>query len=123
MTRKPEPITTLESNPMGYTITTEPHRIAALDGTGRAICGAFQPEGHDYWKLYVTRLVTEITGLTTPPHIEHFWNDHGGTIVRRWVEMVAALYCLAAQQDRCAYPQLTGIAHEEPLRINGQSKP
>jgi len=94
-----------EVNPMGYTITTESHRITALDHDGRAICGAFQPEGHDYWSLYVTRLVTEATGLTTPPHREHFWNDHGGNIVARWVELVAALYCLAMQQDRCAYPQ------------------
>ena len=105
MTSK-QPTPTRETNPMGYTITIEPHRITALDGTGRAICGAFQPEGHEYWSLYVTKSITELTGLATPPHREHFYNDIGGLIVHKWVETLAALYCLAAQQDRCAYPQL-----------------
>jgi len=85
---------------MTYTITETPTRVAALDSDGIEICGAFQPEGHDYWSLYVTKLIGAATGLTVPPHREHFWNDLGRTAVRAWVELIAALYCMAMENQQ-----------------------
>lgn len=86
----------------GYEINVEESRITALDLNGREICGAYQPAGHDYWSLYVTMAVTQITGLSTPPHREHFWGDTGGVIARRWIEMIASLYSLAVQAQESA---------------------
>ena len=86
---------------MGYTILDNPDRIDVVDGEDRAICGAYRPRGHDYWSLYVTHLVTGITGLSTPPHREHFFGQNGRSVARSWLELIASLYCMATQQDRC----------------------
>jgi hypothetical protein len=93
---------------MGYTvIDTDPDRVTIIDNvSGLEICGAYRPVGHDYWSLYVTRLITDVTGLATPPHREHFWSDHGKLVARRWMELIAALYCQATQHDRCTYPRV-----------------
>ncbi len=77
---------------LGYQLVEDSNRVYATDGDGREICGAHQPAGHSYWQLYVSRLVSEATGLRTPPHREHFWGDHGKQDSMAWVELIAALY-------------------------------
>jgi hypothetical protein len=92
---------------IGYTINelrddhNRVNRISAVDAHGREICGAFAPQGHEYWSLFVTKTVTNFTGLSTPPHREHFWSDSGRITARAWIELIAALY-VAAQQNRRA---------------------
>lgn len=102
-------MTTKSSNPMGYTIIDADDRVTIIDdSTSKEICGAYQPVGHEYWSLYVTKLVTEVTGLVTPPHREHFYGGNGRCVARRWAELIGALYCMAAHHDRCAYPKTNG---------------
>jgi hypothetical protein len=81
----------------GYTLVEEPLRIDALDANGVAICGAYQPAGHDYWCLFVTRTVTEVTGLTVPPHRETFWGKTGRTAAKAWIELIACLTTMAME--------------------------
>lgn len=92
---------------MSYTIKeTEPseddesRHIYAIADDGKEICGAYQPIGHDYWCLYVTKLVSQTTGKNTPPHREHFYGKNGRYVATTWVEMIAALYCLGTERLR-----------------------
>lgn len=87
-------MTTVE--PQAYELIEDGPRVYAVDGKGQEICGAYQPVGHDYWTLYLTRLVMDATGLQTPPHREHFWGDVGRDASRAWVRVIAALYTAAA---------------------------
>ena len=82
---------------MDLILTVEDRRIVASssDVYGVEICGAYKPEGHDYWQLYVSRGVIELTGVHTPPHREHFWGDHGKLDATEWVKLIGTLYCLA----------------------------
>lgn len=89
-------------NTGGYAIKETHHRVWAVDGKDIEIAGSFQPEGHSYWQLYVSRSVTDLTGLRTPPHREHFVGDHGRQDSRAWVEMIAKLYSLATKASRAA---------------------
>lgn len=73
-------------------------QVFAVDDDDVEICGAFNPIGHEYWQMYVTWKIVNLTGLHTPPHREHFVGELGRIDSRRWIEMIAALYCLAAQQ-------------------------
>lgn len=84
----------------GYTLIEEPLRIDAIDDEGVAICGAYQPLGHDYWCFFVTQTVTRVTGLTTPPHKEHFHGELGRVHVRRWVELLACLTVMALKGQK-----------------------
>lgn len=81
----------------GYTLVEDGLRIDAIDVDGVAICGAYQPVGHDYWILFVTKTVTRITGLAVPPHREHFYGTTGRRDARAWVELIACLATLAAK--------------------------
>ena len=83
----------------GYTIVEENDRIRAEDGQGIEICGAYQPVGHNYWSLYVTRLVTNLIGVQVPPHREHFYGQTGRSVARGWITMIAALYVRAVQRE------------------------
>lgn len=85
---------------VGYTIVEETLRIDALDSDGVAICGAYQPLGHEYWILFVTRTVTQVTGLTVPPHRETFWGQTGRMAARSWVELLACLTTMAMEGQR-----------------------
>lgn len=82
-----------------YTLVEEPLRIDALDAQGVAICGAYQPKGHDYWCLFVTKTVTQITGLAVPPGRE-LYGPTGRTTVKAWVELLATLAMLAKGTDQ-----------------------
>jgi hypothetical protein len=77
---------------------TADSRISAVASDGMEICGAYRPEGHNYWCLFVTRSVSELTGVRVPPHREHYWGNHGRDDAYSWAEMIAALYSLAAQR-------------------------
>jgi hypothetical protein len=82
----------------GYTINEdEPRRIKALDANGTEICGAYQPAGHEYWSLYCTKTVTQITGLKVPPHREHFYGCNGRKVAKEWVTLIACLAALAVK--------------------------
>jgi len=83
---------------MNYHIKEGDDRIVALTPSGVAICGAYRPEGHDYWSLYVTKLITDSTGLAVPPHREHFWGRQGHVVAKAWVELIAALYMNSNRQ-------------------------
>lgn len=72
-------------------IDTDTH-ITAVNSDDVEICGAFQPVGHQYWTMFVTKLVSDATGVQTPPHREHFWGLNGRVCARLWVETIAALY-------------------------------
>lgn len=87
-------------NPIdGYTLIANSDRIIAQNREGVEICGAYRPQGHDYWSLYCTKLVSNMVGMSTPPHREHFYGAHGWKIAKAWVELIAGLYSLAAQQE------------------------
>lgn len=79
----------------GYSLIDEPTRIDAVDTDGVAICGAYQPAGHDYWIFFVTKTVTRITGLPVMPHREQFHGQTGRLAVRQWVELLACLTTMA----------------------------
>jgi len=81
----------------GYAICEDSDRIWAIDHVGAEICGAYQPAGHDYWSLYVTKTVMQITGLAVPPHREHFYGCNGRNVARQWVELLACLAALAVK--------------------------
>lgn len=81
---------------VGYEIQDCTDRVTAVDDFGVEICGSYQPQGHSYWQLYVTKLVAGLTGFPTPPHREQFWGNHGREDSRRWVELIAALYVMAS---------------------------
>lgn len=68
--------------------------VNGVDG-GAGICGAYQPVGHDYWCLFITKTVTDLTGLAVPPRREQF--GQGRQAARAWVELLAALVVLAMQ--------------------------
>lgn len=88
-------------NPVdGYTLIVNSDRIIAQDRDGIEICGAYQPVGHEYWSLYLTKLVSELTGMATPPHREHFYGCQGRVVAKAWVELLASLYSLAVQRER-----------------------
>lgn len=79
----------------GYTLVEEVDRIDAIDADGVAICGAYQPAGHDYYCFFVTKTVTRMTGLSTPPHREHFHGGQGRKAAKAWVELLACLVVMA----------------------------
>lgn len=85
-----------------YTVIDEPDRVYAVDETGIEICGAYQHRGHDYWSMYCTKLVTQRTGLTVPPHREHFYGLTGRTVARSWIELIAHLYSMATDSEYAA---------------------
>lgn len=82
-------------HPMIVTITDT--RIVAKDVEGREICGAFARG--DGWQMYVTAHVATLTGLTTPPHREHFTGANGKHTVTQWVRVIAKLYSLAIERE------------------------
>lgn len=104
-----------EGTPALYTIDEEAERITAVDQNGVAIAGAYRPQGHDYWCFYVTRLVTNLTSLSVPPHREHFWGNSGRVIVRHWVELIAALYVQANRKVYTDY--VDGVVMSENPRM------
>jgi hypothetical protein len=73
-------------------------KVFAVDDDDVEICGAFNPKGHQYWQMYVTWKIVNLTGFHTPPHREHFVGELGRIDSRRWIEMIATLYVMAAQQ-------------------------
>jgi hypothetical protein len=83
-----------QRSPLGYSLIEDGQRIDAVDVNGVAVCGAYQPVGHDYWCLFVTRSVTRLTGLTVPPHRE-FYGQTGFNAAKAWVELIACLAVLA----------------------------
>lgn len=94
---------------MSFTVNEDADRVTFTDTrTGKEICGAFRPEGHDYWCLYVTQSVAALTGCVTPPHREHFHKDHGRHTARAWALMIASLYDLATQQESLLREQVAG---------------
>jgi hypothetical protein len=73
-------------------------QVYAVDEDDVEICGAFNPVGHGYWQFYVTWKVVNLTAKRTPPHQEHFIGELGRAHAKAWIELIADLYCLAAQQ-------------------------
>lgn len=71
-------------------------RIQASNSLGVEICGAYRPAGHTYWTLYVTTLVTDLTGMHLPPHREHFHGTDGHRDALAWIRLISTLYSLAA---------------------------
>lgn len=80
-----------------YVVRETDDRVYAVDSEGVEICGAFHPIGHAYWQLYVSKSVSALTELRTPPHRENFWGDHGKVDSRAWVELIAKLYSMARE--------------------------
>lgn len=77
-------------------------QVFAVDDDDVEICGAFNPVGHEYWQLYCTWKIVNLTGLQTPPHREHFVGELGRVDSRRWIELIACLYSLAVQNNPAA---------------------
>lgn len=83
----------------GYALVLSADRIDAVDTEGHGICGAYLR--CNYWVLYETALVTAVTGMTIPPHHEHFWAAGAGyEVAKARVELIACLYAMAIQNRR-----------------------
>ena len=63
-------------------------RITAISNEGVEIAGAYRPGGLNDWRVYVTKLVADATGLPQP-HKVHACSRQDAL---RWVGLLAALY-------------------------------
>lgn len=71
-----------------FTIVEEPNRIDAYDPAGAVICGAFRPNGHAHFLVYVTPRITHHLHQVIAPTAQ----------IARWhVEMIAELFTAGAR--------------------------
>ena len=76
-------MTTTAAPAATVTITESPDRISAVDADGIEICGAFRPQGHEHFSVFVTPRLTD--------HLHHVIAPTQQ--IARWhVEMLASLW-------------------------------
>ncbi|SRX93596.1 hypothetical protein MSP7336_01835 [Mycobacterium shimoidei] len=66
-------------------------RIIAVTPDDIEICGAYRPLRLNDWRLYVTKLMSDVAGLPQP-HKVHVVSRSDAI---RWVDLLAALYARA----------------------------
>ena len=66
-------------------------RIVAVDADGAEIAGAFRLTGFNAWHVYLTKLVTDVTGMPQP-HKSHVCSRADAV---RWIDTIATLYTKA----------------------------
>jgi hypothetical protein len=76
-----------------FRLIEEKTRISAVDADDIDIVGAYQPLGHNHWRLYVTKLTFRKTGVRVP-HNACIWGADARVRadVKAWVETIARLY-------------------------------
>jgi hypothetical protein len=100
--KRPPSLTAPSPTPTRYRIVEDEdssQRVSAVDDNDQLIVGAFRPAQNNYWLLYITPLVAAAAGVPfRPDHLPLWSRDQA----RRWVDLVAHLYCCANQFSKAA---------------------
>ena len=100
--KRPPSRTAPSPTPTRYRIVEDDdgsQRVSAVDDNDQLIVGAFRHAQNNYWLFYITPLVAAAAGVPfRPDHLPLWSRDQA----RRWVDLVAHLYCCATQFSRAA---------------------